>query len=105
KTTRITHYDDYTDKRYTKPSFNIYVAEFMLMLSALMYEREHMDLPTKKDDRPWADQNISKIVGDENKEEMEKENENKTHDQNAYKWDDSISYIVDKANNWGLRFY
>ncbi|CAG8660756.1 6435_t:CDS:2, partial [Paraglomus occultum] len=37
---KITHYNNYKDPRYMRPSFNIDVAELMLILSALMYERE-----------------------------------------------------------------
>ena len=40
KITKITHHNDYADARYIRPSFNIDVAEFLLVLSALMYERE-----------------------------------------------------------------
>ncbi|CAG8578163.1 3786_t:CDS:2 [Paraglomus occultum] len=40
KITKITHHEDYADARYIRPSFSIDIAEFMLILSALIYERD-----------------------------------------------------------------
>ncbi|CAG8651359.1 6308_t:CDS:2, partial [Paraglomus occultum] len=114
--TKITHYEDYADPCYKKPSFSIDVAELLLMLSALMYEREHIDCIEDKSEEDMedmvaleADDNNIEIVNsgrDQTPNEIqEEENEYKVEDGEKKKRDHSILYILRKANKWGLRFY
>ncbi|CAG8629096.1 11298_t:CDS:2, partial [Paraglomus occultum] len=110
--TKITHYDCYADNRYKTPSFSIDVAELLLMLSALMYEREPLDSNDKNEGIEYdlgdvADDNNDNIVNGtqaELDESQIKEEENET-DSEGRRRDHSILYILRNANKWGLKFY